>query len=615
MGCGRTWPTAKIAADVNAAASRTKAIYKTCLTRSLKARACVNDVAIQLTKVDFARLEVSRSKNMSKTSFPPRAPIVDLPTHAVTNQPPPLVDYNLFAADPGLREALARDGAGWAEEKARAFGAKVGSAEAIQQGFEANAHPPELKAFDRYGERIDEVVFHPAYHALMALGLEGEVHSIAWIADKPGAHVAHAALEYMLNQTEAGVCCPITMTYASIPALQHAPKLHDRWAPLILNPAYDGRSLPAPEKGSATIGMAMTEKQGGSDVRANTTWAEDCGDHYALTGHKWFCSAPMSDAFLTLAQTPEGLTCFLVPRWRPDGARNRLFIQRLKDKLGNRSNASAEIEYDETFAEIVGEPGRGVQTIMEMVRHTRLDCAAACAGMMRQGAVQAVWHAVHRSAFGKALIDQPLMKAVLADLVLESEAATALTMRVARAFDGGSEHERAFARIGSAIAKFWITKRLPNHAYEAMECLGGNGYVEESGMPRLYREAPVNAIWEGSGNVNALDVLRAIAREHEALHAYLAELNLARGADPRFDQAIEHLHSALSDPDDREARARRIVEEMAVLLQASLLLRHAPDAVSSAFIASRLPGQMRGCYGALPAGLAVDAIIERARLA
>jgi putative acyl-CoA dehydrogenase len=561
-----------------------------------------------------------RSKNVSKTSFPPRDPIVDLPTHAVTNQPPPLVDYNLFDTDPGLREALAREGAGWAEDKARAFGAKVGAAGAIQQGFEANAHPPELKAFDRYGERIDEVAFHPAYHALMKLGLEGEVHSIAWTAQdngkaKPGAHVAHAALEYMLTQTEAGVCCPITMTYASIPALRNTPKLYDRWSPLILNAAYDGRSIPAPEKGSATIGMAMTEKQGGSDVRANTTRAEDRGDHYALTGHKWFCSAPMSDAFLTLAQLPEGLTCFLVPRWKPDGTRNRLFIQRLKDKLGNRSNASAEIEYDETFAEIVGEPGRGVQIIMEMVRHTRLDCAAACAGMMRQGAVQAVWHAAHRSAFGKALIDQPLMKAVLADLVLESEAATVLAMRVARAFDVGSEHERAFARISSAIAKFWITKRLSNHAYEAMECLGGNGYVEESGMPRLYREAPVNAIWEGSGNVNALDVLRALGREPEALHAYLAELNLAKGADPRFDQAVEHLLTALSDPDDREARARRIVEDMAVLLQASLLLRHAPDAVSSAFIVARLPGAMRGCYGALPAGLAVDAIIARARLA
>ena len=423
-----------------------------------------------------------------------------------------------------------------------------------------------------------------------------------------------AALEFMLTQTEAGVCCPITMTYASIPALNHAPRLYDRWAPMILNPAYDGRMIPAPEKGSATIGMAMTEKQGGSDVRANTTRAEDRGDHYALTGHKWFCSAPMSDAFLTLAQLNEELTCFLVPRWTPEAKRNRFFIQRLKDKLGNRSNASAEIEYDETFAEIVGEPGLGVQTIMEMVRHTRLDAAVVCAGMMRQGAVQAVHHAAHRSAFGKALIDQPLMKAVLADLVLESEAATALVMRVARSFDGETEEERAFARISSAIAKFWITKRLPNHAYEAMECLGGNGYVEESGMPRLYREAPVNAIWEGSGNVNALDVLRALGRDHETLHAYMAELNLARGADPRFDQAIEHLLNALSDPDDREVRARRIVEEMAVLLQTSLLLRHAPDAVSGAFIAARLPGQTRGCYGALPAGLALDAIIERARI-
>ena len=556
---------------------------------------------------------------MPNTLFPPRDPISELPTHEVTNQPPFLVNYNLFETDPALREALDREGGGWARGKAQALGARAGSAAAIRQGFDANDHKPELKTFDRYGERIDEVAFHPAWHDLMKLGLESEIHSIAWTAEKPGSHAAHAALEFMLTQTEAGVCCPITMTYASIPALKQAPKLYERWAPLILNPAYDGRMIPATEKGSATIGMAMTEKQGGSDVRANTTRAEDRGDHYALTGHKWFCSAPMSDAFLTLAQLDStsgegGLTCFLVPRWTPEARRNRFFIQRLKDKLGNRSNASAEIEYDETFAEIVGEPGRGVQTIMEMVRHTRLDAAVVCAGMMRQGAVQAVHHAAHRSAFERALIDQPLMKAVLADLVLESEAATTLVMRVARAFDGETEEERAFARISSAIAKFWITKRLPNHAYEAMECLGGNGYVEESGMPRLYREAPVNAIWEGSGNVNALDVLRALGREHDTLHAYMAELNLARGADPRFDQAIEHLLNALSDPDDREARARRIVEEMAVLLQASLLLRHAPDAVSGAFIAARLPGQTRGCYGALPAGLALDAIITRAHI-
>ncbi len=541
-------------------------------------------------------------------------PIGDLPTHSVSNQPPPLEDYDLYTSDPGLRAAVAREGAGWAEGEIAALGRACGRAETIAAGFAANRHPPELKAFDRFGRRIDEVEFHPTYHQLMRMGLEAGVHSIAWTEARPGAHVAHAALEYLLTQVEAGVCCPITMTYAAIPALRHAPELLAAWAPKITARAYDPRLVPMQEKGSATVGMAMTEKQGGSDVRANTTAARPTAEGAAeLTGHKWFCSAPMSDAFLTLAQGEGGLSCYFVPRITPEGRRNRIFIQRLKDKLGDRSNASAEIEYEHAWAVPVGEPGRGVATIMEMVRHTRLDAAVVCAGMMRQAAVQAVHHAAHRSAFGRPLIDQPAMKAVLADLVVEAEAALVLVMRVARAFDGETEAERAFARLGGAVAKFWVTKRLPNQVYEALECLGGAGYVEESMMPRLYRQAPLNAIWEGSGNVNALDVLRALGREPDSLAALLAEAEAARGADARLDRALDALRPAFAAPG--EGGARRLVEAMALALQGSLLVRHGTPAVAEAFLAARLPGTMRGCYGALPEGLALDPVIARAQVA
>jgi putative acyl-CoA dehydrogenase len=542
------------------------------------------------------------------------AAITRLSTHEITNQPPPLVDYDLFGSDPGLVAALRREGAGWAEGKAEALGRAAGSAEVLAKGDAANRHPPELHAFDGYGARIDEVEFHPAYHDLMRLGLEAEIHSIAWTAQRPGAHVAHAALEYMLTQAEAGVCCPITMTYASVPVLAQAPAVAAEWHPRILTARYDGRPVPAAEKGCATIGMAMTEKQGGSDLRANTSRATPTGGDgwYALTGHKWFCSAPMSDGFLTLAEATGGLSCFFLPRFLPDGSRNRIFIQRLKDKLGNRSNASAEIEYEGALALRVGEEGRGIATIMTMVAHTRLDAAVVCAGMMRQGAVQASHHAAHRMAFGRLLIDQPLMQAVLADLVIEAEAATALVMRVARAFDGGGEEQRAFARIGAALAKFWVTKRLPNHSYEALECLGGNGFVEDSGMPRLYREAPVNAIWEGSGNVNALDLLRARAREPAARAAYFAEVAAAKGGNAALDRAAAALEAALAAPE--EAAARRLAEDMAVVLQAALLVRHGPPEVADAFVAARLGGAMRGCYGALPKGLSLAPVIARARV-
>jgi putative acyl-CoA dehydrogenase len=542
-----------------------------------------------------------------------RDAISELPTHVVTNQPPPLEDYDLYAADPALGEAMEREQAGWASEAAQAMGQACGTADVIARGFDANRHPPELRAFDRYGRRIDEVHYHPAWHELMRLGVEAGVHSIAWTEERPGRHVAHAALEYLLTQAEAGVCCPITMTYAAWPVIADAPEISAEWGEKVLARTYDPRLIPVAEKDGATIGMAMTEKQGGSDLRANTTVAEPIGGgDYKLTGHKWFCSAPMSDAFLTLAQTSDGLSCFFVPRFQPDGRRNPIYIQRLKDKLGNRSNASAEIEYDWAFGQIVGEPGRGIAAIMEMVRHTRLDAAVVCAGMMRQAATQAVHHATHRSAFGKILVDQPAMQAVLADLVVEAEAALALTMRVARAFDGDGEEERGFARLGVAVAKFWVTRRLPNHVFEAMECLGGAGYVEESMLPRLYREAPLNSIWEGSGNVNALDVLRALTREPAAWAAFRAELEKGRGADRRLDKAIEMVIRGVEKAD--EAGARRLVEDLAVAMQGALLVRNAPSAVAEGFLASRLPGAMRGCYGALPPGLETREIIGRIQL-
>ncbi|WP_448951288.1 acyl-CoA dehydrogenase family protein [Labrys neptuniae] len=541
-------------------------------------------------------------------------PIVDLPTHQVTNQVPPLLDYNLFETDPGLQAALEREGTGWARDQASAFGAAIGSAEAIALGEAAGRHTPQLHAFDRFGQRIDHVEFHPAYHALMARGLEAGIHSLP-ATGRTGAFVAHAALEYMLTQIEPGVCCPITMTGASLAVLRQAPDLFAEWGPRILANAYDPASRPAGAKPAVTIGMAMTEKQGGSDVRANTTLAKPLGgDLYELTGHKWFCSAPMSDGFLTLAQAPGGLSCFFTPRWQPDGRRNPIFIQRLKDKLGNRSNASAEIEYAGALAWRIGEEGRGVATIMAMVNQTRLDAALVCAGMMRQCAVQAVHHAAHRRAFGKLLIEQPLMRPVLADLIVEAEAATALVMRVARAFDASTPEEAAFARIGAGIAKFWVTKRLPNLSYEALECLGGNGFVEEGPLARFYREAPVNAIWEGSGNVNALDVLRALGREPAVREALRQELAAAQGLDRHYDAFVAAIEARLADEGSQEALARRLVEDLALALEASLLLRHGPQPVAEAFIAGRLAGGMRGCYGALPAGLSLQPILDRARV-
>jgi putative acyl-CoA dehydrogenase len=556
-------------------------------------------------------------------------------THEVANQPPPLEGLDVFSSNLPLVEATEREGAGWISERASALGRFVGEADGPQSlwGRLANENKPVLHTHDRYGNRIDEVEFHPAWHQLMRMGVEHELHSLPWCSDDPAAHTARAAMYMTAMQAEAGFCCPITMTFAVVPALRAQPELAAEWEPLVTATTYDPRQIPAAEKGSAIAGMWMTEKQGGSDVRANTTKAlplngGGAGAEYEITGHKWFCSAPMSDIFLVLAQAKspggvdEGLSCFLLPRILPDGSRNAFHIQRLKDKLGNHSNASSEIELHGAWAQMVGEPGRGVRTIIEMVGHTRLDCVIGAAAGMRAGVVNAIHHTSHRSAFGKHLIDQPLMRNVLADLCLESEAATALAMRLARAYDEASSDAREgiddsdaqlFKRVATAVGKYWACKRAPNHAFEAMECLGGNGYVEESGMPRLYREAPLASIWEGSGNVISLDVLRALSRSPRSLEVFLAEVEQAQGANAHLDAHVERLKAQFTDPATIESRARRVVEGMALALEGSLLVRGAPPAVADAFCASRLSGDGGLEYGTLPAGSDFESIIAHSR--
>ncbi|NOJ82638.1 MULTISPECIES: isovaleryl-CoA dehydrogenase [Myxococcus] len=540
-------------------------------------------------------------------------------THEVTNQPPPL-EYDAWTTDTVLREVVAREGGGWAEADLAKYGPVVGG-EMQQLAFLANENKPRFRPFDRYGNRRDEVEFHPAYHRLMELGMAHGVSGFAWRnEDKPGAHVARMALFYLHNQADQGTSCPLTMTYASVPALRHQPEVAMEWLPRVSSASYDSRFIPAAQKSGATIGMGMTEKQGGSDVRTNTTKAHRLGEGrgpgqpYALVGHKWFFSAPMSDAFLVLAHAEGGLSCFLMPRFTPDGALNAIRVQRLKDKLGDWSNASSEVELHGAYAVMVGAEGRGVPTILEMVALTRQDCMIGSSGQMRQALVQAIHHTRHRVAFGKRLIDQPLMRNVLADLALELEAHVALTGRVSRAVDATprDEKEAAFCRIATAVGKYWVCKRTPSFVNEAQECLGGAGYVEETNLPRLYRQAPLNSIWEGSGNIQCLDVLRAASREPASREALFAELLAAQGGHPAYDEATARLGKELANTDSLEARSRTIVEGLALALQASLLIRAGNTAVSDAFCESRLGGAHGQTFGTLPAHAPMQMLIERA---
>ena len=539
---------------------------------------------------------------------------------AVFNQPPPLEDYNLFESDCALKEAVHREGGGWIDAEASKFGELLGKPETINLGVLANRFTPELRTHDRFGNRIDEVVYHPAYHELLRIGIEAQTHSLPWREKRPGAHVARAALVMLRHQIEEGTSCPLTMTFAVIPSLRLQPELATEWEPLTLSSVYDCRSMPASNKAGVLFGMGMTERQGGSDVRANTTLAEPVagggrGKEYLLTGHKWFCSAPMCDAFLILAQAPAGLSCFLLPRWRADGTRNAFHLLRLKDKLGNRSNASSEVEFRRASARLVGEEGRGIRTIMEMVRHTRLDCVLGSAASMRKAVAEATHHAAHRSAFGRRLIDQPLMRNVLADLCLESEAATTLAIRLAHAFDRSTEdaREQKFARIATAIAKYWITKRAPAVVAEALECLGGNGYVEESPLPRLYRDAPLNSLWEGAGNVQCLDVLRAVQKDPSTVEALAHEIGLAAGFNSIFDHFARSLLSGEQLGSNAEFGARWFVERIALALQAAVLIRSGNQRIADIFCTARLTESVGLVFGTLRSNDGVALLLERAR--
>ncbi|MGC4961311.1 acyl-CoA dehydrogenase family protein [Gordonia sp. DT101] len=545
-------------------------------------------------------------------------------THTVLNQSAPRRDINEYELNTVLREAVQRHDGGWADDELREIGALVGSEQFQHDAHLANTITPELHTFDRWGNRIDEVEYHPAYHRIISASIAHGSHTRCWADPQPGSHVVRAAGFMMFGQIEPGHACPVSMTHAVIPSLELQPDVAAQWVPKALSRSYSP-DLSA-DKSSAIFGMSMTEKQGGSDVRANTTVAKPVagggpGAEYLLTGHKWFCSAPMSDAFLVLAQAEgpagEGLSCFLLPRVLPDGTRNVFRIQRLKNKLGNKSNASSEIELDGTVAVMIGEPGRGVRTIIEMVAQTRLDCVLGSASGMRQSVAEAVWHARHRAAFGATLADQPAMAAVLADLSLESEAATVTAIRLARAHDeDANDQERAFRRLATAVAKYWICKRGPHHSYEALECLGGNGYTEDFPLAMRYREQPVMAVWEGSGNVIALDVLRAMTREPESVAAFDAEVSLARGSNRILDVHLDGLRDHLGelsriDTASAQRRARSVVESMALALEASLLVRFSPAPVADAFIAARLGEDRNFEYGALPDSADLSAILER----
>ena len=543
-------------------------------------------------------------------------------THDVLNQVGALAGVNLFTGDRALSDAVRVFGAGWAEADLGRAGATVGSAEVQHLARQANRHLPELRTHDRFGHRVDLAEFHPAYHALMGMIYADGTHSYAWTHAQPGAHVARAGLSYLWNQGENGICCPMGMTFASIPALRHDSALHDEWAPLINSPHYDPAAAYAKTKRGATVGMAMTEKQGGSDLRATITTARastgrrGSGAPYLLTGHKWFFSVPMSDLFLTLAQTETGLSCFLATGWLPDGSRNRLKLQRLKDKCGNKSNASSEVEFHELEATMLGDEGRGIRTIIEMAHATRLDFAVGSSGLMRQAVSQAVHHTSNRRAFQRHLVDLPIMRNVVADLAIESEAMMWMSMRLAAALDRSEvdASEALLSRICTPVAKYWACKRAPAVVVEALECHGGNGFIAEHLMERLYREAPLNGIWEGTGNVICLDVLRSMRREPETVGVFLDELRKARGGDPRLDAYADDLAGRLADPAGLEPVARQVVERMAFALQGSLLVRHAPAAVADAFCASRLDGAWGHAFGTLPAGLETGAIVERARV-
>lgn len=548
-------------------------------------------------------------------------------THPVFNVSVEMGDINLFDSDQALKEAVQREGGGWAADALHQFGALTGSRDYLQLGHLANKYKPELDTHDRFGNRIDVVHYHPAYHDLMRSTFTHQLHSLPWVNPVSGAHVARAAKFLMQGQVEAGHMCPTTMTFACIPSIRTTPKLAALFEDKILSSNYDPRNLPAGQKNGLTVGMGMTEKQGGSDVRANTTFAVAIdqggtgeGDEtktYEITGHKWFLSAPMCDLFLVLAKTDAGVSCFLVPRWKPDGSKNTLQVIRLKNKMGNVSNASSEVEFRGAFGWLVGTEGRGVATIIEMVSLTRFDCMLGSSAIMRMGLIQAIHHCQQREVFGKKLIDQPLMQNLLADLTLEYEGALALSMRMARALDeknhntDAGRHQALLARIATAIGKYWICKRTPNHSYEAMEVIGGSGVMEDGPMPRLYREAVINSIWEGSGNVQCLDVLRAMSKTPETVQAYFNEVGLAVGKHTLFDQAVTRLQAEFEQLDNLEFRARHVVDQLAVVLQAALLLQHAPDDVANAFCLSRLGQQGMHNYGSLPIAVNARAIIER----
>ncbi|HVI47899.1 MAG TPA: acyl-CoA dehydrogenase family protein [Chitinophaga sp.] len=534
--------------------------------------------------------------------------------HTSHNQVPPLENYNSFETNEVLRNIIRVYGNSWINAPAMDFGDIMGGHDMQEAGNLANKHLPVLKTHDRFGNRLDVVEFHPAYHQMMDVAIRHQVHSIAWTSAVPGGYLAHSILSYLKQQIDEGTSCPLTMTFAVVPSLKINPDIAGEWLPLVLSGAYDPRHIPYLEKKGVTFGMAMTEPQGGSDVRANITYAVPAGkDIYKITGRKWFCSAPMSDAFLVLAQSGRGLSCFLVPRFKPDGEKNKLHFQRLKDKLGNKSNASGEVEFHEAWGRIIGEEGRGVANIMEMVRHTRLDCAVGSAATMQRALAEAIHHCHYRSVFGRKLAQQPLMKNVLADLCLESEAATTLAMRLARSFDEALVDEEAmhFTRIVTAVAKFWNTKRAVLVMGEALECIGGNGYVEESVMPRLYRDVPVNAIWEGSGNVQALDVLRAMHKEPASMEALMNYFRKGLGLDTYLDKQLDALQQLIAEPDAYELKARIIVEKMALAIQAIEMIRTAPHGVAHQFCESRLSPERNLTWGTLNNGAILDEIIGR----